>query len=123
MRKESPFQQGLDEGCIRFQRCAGCGTAQTLMRFACSGCGRNTLEWQEAAGGGCVYTLSLVHRTPLETFSRILPYVLAIVDMDEGFRLMGHCTTRLAIGDRIMAGVGHLEPSVVRFVKAAEVSR
>ena len=99
----SPFAQGLDSGVLRYQRCAGCGAAQTGQRFACTACGGVQLAWCDAAGTGTVFSVSVVHRAPTEAWRVLAPYTLVLVDLDEGPRVMAHGAPGLAIGMRVQA--------------------
>lgn len=82
------------------QQCADCGAHQFYPRPFCLACGSKVLDWSEAKGTGTVYSLSEVHMSPapeLET-----PYVVAIVELDEGPRLMTNIVNgRCGIGDRV----------------------
>ena len=49
---------------------------------------RSEVEWVEAAGGGVVYTCSIVRVNDLPPFPEKVPYVAAIVELDEGPRMM-----------------------------------
>jgi uncharacterized OB-fold protein len=42
-----------------------------------------------------------VHRAPTEELQALVPYVIVLVDADEGFRLMAHGTDGLEIGDAV----------------------
>lgn len=95
--------EGLARGELRFQACPDCGAAQTLARYACRSCGQTRLEWRGAAGRGTVYATTTVTRAPSEEFRSLAPYVLVLVELDEGPRVMGHATHGAAIGDRVMA--------------------
>ena len=46
------------------------------------------MHWEDARGTGTVYTFSVVHRNDLPPFNERVPYVAAIVELDEGPRLM-----------------------------------
>jgi uncharacterized OB-fold protein len=46
------------------------------------------VAWEQARGTGTVYTFSVVHRNDLPPFNERVPYVAAIVELDEGPRLM-----------------------------------
>jgi len=46
------------------------------------------VTWEQARGTGTVYTFSVVHRNDLPPFSEQVPYVAAIVELDEGPRMM-----------------------------------
>lgn len=99
----SPFAQGLAAGVLRYQRCAGCGAAQTGQRFACTTCGSRQLAWWDAAGTGTVFSVSTVHRAPADAWRALAPYTLVLVDLDEGPRVMAHGTPGLVIGMRVLA--------------------
>lgn len=101
----APFVEGLARGELRYQACAACGAPQTLARYACRSCGATRLEWRTAAGRGTVYAVTVVARAPSEEFRALAPYTLAIVELDEGPRLMGHAAPGVAIGDRVRAEV------------------
>ena len=46
------------------------------------------MVWEEAAGTGTLYTWSVIHENDLAPFSAGLPYVAAVVELDEGPRFM-----------------------------------
>ena len=46
------------------------------------------MAWEDARGTGTVYTFSVVHRNDLPPFNERVPYVAAIVELDEGPRMM-----------------------------------
>ena len=63
--------------------------------------------------------MTSVARAPSEEFRPLAPYALALVDLDEGARLMGHAAPGLAIGDPV--GVEFFRfagRTLIRFVKA-----
>ena len=97
------FLEGLQQGELRYQACGACGAAQTLARYACRQCGSERLEWRKSAGRGAVYAVTVVARAPSDDWRALAPYTLALVDLDEGVRLMGHAEPGIAIGDRVAA--------------------
>ena len=112
----APFVDGLDEGRLRYQMCGDCGAAQTLARYACGGCGSTRLGWRDSEGRGTVYATTTVARAPSDQFRALVPYTLALADLDEGPRLMGHAAPGLAIGDRVSAEFFRCaERTLVRF--------
>src|SRR5438034_181457 len=46
------------------------------------------VSWEEASGRGTLYTYSVVHQNDLPPFNERVPYVAAIVELDEGPRVM-----------------------------------
>ncbi len=100
----APYVDGLAQGVIRYQHCAGCGHVQRLARHACERCDSDRLLWLDASGTGTVYAVSEVARVPSASFRALVPYTLVLVDLDEGARVMGHAEPGLVIGDRVVAG-------------------
>ena len=88
---------------LRYQCCTRCGAGQSPPRLACHRCASSALTWRDSVGAGTVYASSLVHRAPDERFRLLVPYMLVLVDLDEGVRLMAHGAPGLAIGDRVRA--------------------
>jgi uncharacterized OB-fold protein len=114
----APFLEGLQRGEIRYQACMGCGAAQTLARYACRACGGRKLEWHTARGFGRVYSTTSVARAPSDEFRALAPYTLAIVELEEGPRIMGHATPGVQIGDRVFAHFFEFgERRLIRFTK------
>ena len=83
-----PFWDACNEERLIFQRCAACGYAQFYPRSACVKCESVELEWKEADAAGVVYTFTVVNRAPSPAFRGDVPYVLALIDITDGFRMM-----------------------------------
>lgn len=81
------FWEGCNAGEVRYQRCEHCHVVQRVPRAMCSNCHEHALAWQRSSGLGAVLSFTTVKRPP-PAFRERAPYVIAIVDMDEGFRLM-----------------------------------
>jgi len=73
---------------LTFQRCGDCGSAQNYPRSLCSACGGRELSEETASGLGTVFTFTVNHRGPTPAFAADAPYVIALIDLDEGPRLM-----------------------------------
>ncbi|MEZ5676263.1 MAG: OB-fold domain-containing protein [Thalassovita sp.] len=63
------------------------GSGRTA-QLQCGACHSNALIWRESNRRGVIASFSIVHRGPTSAFRDHLPYVLALVDMTEGVRLM-----------------------------------
>jgi uncharacterized OB-fold protein len=70
------------------QRCRDCGTKRLYPRALCTACLSSATEWVRATGRGSVYTFTVTHQNQAPGFREELPYVLAIVELEEGPRLM-----------------------------------
>lgn len=108
-----PFWEGCARGVVRYQRCANCGCVQLIPRSLCAGCQSAALDWKDSAGLGRVLSYTVVHRAPTPAFREEAPYSIAIIDMDEGFRLMtnvvGGASAPLAIGGRVRIGFREID--------------
>ncbi len=70
------------------QRCRDCGTLRLPPRALCTSCLSSAVEWQRATGRGTVYSFTVTHQNQAPGFRESLPYVLAIVELAEGPRIM-----------------------------------
>ena len=75
---------------LQYQRCGACGHAWYFQRDFCPACGITAPQLLEAEGAGTLYASTLVHRAPTDEFKALLPYAIVLVQMREGFRVMGH---------------------------------
>ena len=51
-------------------------------------CLSSEVEWVRASGRGTVYSFTVTHQNQAPGFREELPYVLAIVELEEGPRIM-----------------------------------
>jgi uncharacterized OB-fold protein len=84
-----PYWEGCRRHQLLIQRCKGCGKFQFYPRALCSHCLSDSLEWVEARGTGTIYSFSNVYRPPSKEFKE-LPYIVAIIELDEGVRMMSN---------------------------------
>jgi uncharacterized OB-fold protein len=73
---------------LYFQRCRDCGKKRSYPRAVCPSCLSSNTEWVRASGKGTVYSFTVTHQNQAPGFREELPYVLAIVELAEGVRLM-----------------------------------
>jgi len=108
-----PFWDGCANGVVRYQSCARCGTVQLIPRALCAACQSRELVWRDSAGYGHVLSYTTVHRAPTPAFREEAPYVVALIDMEEGFRLMtnvaGSVAAPMVIGARVRIGFRDVE--------------
>jgi uncharacterized OB-fold protein len=95
------FWDGCAAGELRYQRCGACAALQPYPRAFCLRCGATALEWHAAEGKGTVYAWTRVERAPSDEFRALAPYVIVLVDLDEGYRMMAHGAPGLVIGDGV----------------------
>jgi uncharacterized OB-fold protein len=83
-----PFWDGLRDGKFLLKHCTKCGRDSYYPRPFCPYCWGDELTWVEASGRGTLYTYSVVHVNDLPPFNERVPYVAAIVELEEGPRVM-----------------------------------
>jgi uncharacterized OB-fold protein len=83
-----PFWDATKEGRLLIKHCNACGENHYYPRPFCPKCWSDDVEWLEASGRGTLYTWSVVHANELPPFGERVPYVAAIVDLEEGPRMM-----------------------------------
>jgi len=83
-----PFWRATKNHELKYQQCNDCNTVVFYPRQHCTHCGSPNLAWKTSAGVGTVYTYSIVRQNRSPFFRDLVPYVLAYVDLDEGFRIM-----------------------------------
>ncbi|WP_370283340.1 Zn-ribbon domain-containing OB-fold protein [Pseudooceanicola sp.] len=84
------YWAALDEGALRFQRCRACGAAQLPAREECTTCLSPELGWETARGGARLISWVVYHRPYHEAFADRVPYNVAVVELQEGPRLISN---------------------------------
>lgn len=84
------YWTGVARGELLLQQCKGCGGRQHYPRLLCRICGSEDLAWCTATGRGDVYTYTVARRPASDAFKDVVPYVCALVDLDEGVRVLSN---------------------------------
>lgn len=82
------FWEAAARGELLFQECPACGHRQFYPRALCAVCAQ-TPAWRQAAGSGTIHTFTVVRQHTAEPFRSWVPYPVAMIELDEGPRLMG----------------------------------
>jgi uncharacterized OB-fold protein len=85
------FWSAAAEGRLLYQQCPSCGHRQFYPRALCTACGADP-EWAEASGRGTVHTFTVVRQQGARAWRDEVPYVVAIIELEEGPRMMGNVT-------------------------------
>ncbi len=83
-----PFWDSLKAHAIQLQRCAACQRFVYYPRPLCPGCMSDELAWTPVSGRGVVHAFTIPHRHPNKAFGSEAPYVVALVELEEGVRMM-----------------------------------
>ena len=82
------FWDGVREHKLLIQRCASCGTLRHPPRPMCSQC--RSVEWDAvaASGRGELFSFVMPHHPAFPWFE--YPYIVALVELEEGVRLVAN---------------------------------
>lgn len=86
----APFWEATREQRLVLPRCAECGQLFWYPRAICPECFADAIDWVEASGTGRIYAASVHHRGPGPEFADKAPYVVALIDLDEGVRMLSN---------------------------------
>jgi uncharacterized OB-fold protein len=87
--EEATYFDYCRRGELRIQRCQDCGEHVFYPRSICPFCNGLRLEWVRASGRGTVHTFTVQHRAA-GGYEGPLPYVVAVIELEEGVRMMSH---------------------------------
>lgn len=85
-----PFWEGLDAGELRYQRCGGCANAWLPAREECPRCLSDDVSWEPSSGRGRLISWVVYHQAFHPAFADRLPYNVAVVELEEGPRLISN---------------------------------
>ena len=86
--KVQQFALDLKDGRLMGSRCKACGLTSFPPRADCPACMSGEFDLQEISGRGTVYTYTRIDAAP-SGFEDVAPYTIAVVDLEEGGRLLG----------------------------------
>lgn len=80
---DAPFWAACRDGRFLVHRCMECGRAY-WPASTCLDHGAAPMRWDDASGRGVVHTYTIVHHAYRPDLADRLPYVVAVVQLDEG---------------------------------------
>lgn len=118
----APYWKASTEHRLLIKLCTECGKHHFYPRELCPHCHSDAVDWVEAKGTGCIYSFTIARRPAGPSFKPDAPYVVAIVDLDEGARMMtniiGSPVDSIRIGQRVSVSYEDVneEVSLPKFV-------
>lgn len=109
-----PFWEGTHAHELRLQRCRKCGAFRFPPQVLCRACLAEETDWVATSGNGTVYSFVVQHRPATPAFAEDVPYVVAVVELDEGPLLLTNIVGCPA--SEVRVGL----PVVVAFVDATD---
>lgn len=82
------FWDAARDGHLLLARCTACDAVQFPPQQSCTVCGGPTGNPFKASGQGEIFTFTINHRAPGPAYKQRAPYVIALIDLTEGPRLM-----------------------------------
>ncbi len=86
----APYWESLERGILNFQRCKACGHSWLPARSECPNCLGDEWGWRPAAGGAKLISWVVYHMAYHPAFANRLPYTVAVVELDEGPRMISN---------------------------------
>ena len=83
-----PFYAGAKEGRLMLVRCSQCARYRLPGRERCADCWSTDSEWVQASGRGKLYSFGVMHQQYHAAFADVIPYNYAMVELEEGPRLV-----------------------------------
>ena len=104
----TPYWEAAARHELVMRCCDTCKMVFFPPRELCPGCWSSELSWQTMGGRGTVWTFTEVHVAFYDdTWADDVPYVVAVIELEEGPRLLANIVepdiASLAIGDRVEA--------------------
>jgi uncharacterized OB-fold protein len=112
-RETTPHWQAANHGRLVMPYCRTCARFIWPAAITCHACG-GALDWKECSGAGTVVTYSIVHRPVQPEWKDAAPYVVAIIELVEGVRLLSNVVDCSA--EELRCGL----PVCSRFVKTTD---
>ena len=83
-----PYWQAAREHRLVIQHCDACGQYWFPPSQSCPHCLASNFTWSPVSGRGKVFSFVTYHRVYHPAFAKEVPYVVALVELDEGPRLL-----------------------------------
>ena len=84
------FWAAVQERRLLMPKCDACGTVNFPPRVACNICAKTNFTWTELSGRGKIYSFTVYHRVYHPAFKDKVPYVVAVVELEEGPRIISN---------------------------------
>ena len=85
-----PFWAAARQHKLSLQRCKSCGSFRFPPSPVCPECTAEGGEWTALKGRGRVFSFVVFHRAYHKSFEGDLPYAVAVVELEEGPRLLSN---------------------------------
>lgn len=84
------FWKGCNNQELRFQKCGECGYVRWPPSYLCPECHSTETSWIISNGKGEIYTYCIFNMAFQESFKEEVPYVTAVIELEEGPHLLSN---------------------------------
>lgn len=113
----APYWEGARQGRLLVQRCLSCGRRWHPPAPFCPSCQSDGYEWSAVSGRGAVFSFTIVHHAAHVAVAGKVPYLVALVDLEEGVRLVANIRNcamdQVAIGMKVKVMFEKLTSNIV----------
>jgi uncharacterized protein len=104
-----PFWAAAGRHRLEIPQCLACNRSFFYPRAICPHCGSRDIGWTEASGEGTLHSFCIQFSSGVPGLKEATPFITALVDLDDGPRLMSllvgvdpdperiHCGTRVRV--------------------------
>lgn len=85
-----PFWAAVQERRLVMPKCNACGKVTFPPTVACPQCGGTAFTWSPMSGRGKVFSFVVYHRVYHPAFKDKVPYVVAVIELEEGPRIISN---------------------------------
>ncbi len=85
-----PYWDGLRDGKLLMPRCDACGKYWFPPSLLCPHCNATKWTWTSTSGGGRIFSFVVYHRVYHPGFAGEVPYAVAVIELDEGPRMISN---------------------------------
>jgi uncharacterized OB-fold protein len=100
-----PFWDAAREHRLSIPQCNACGKHHFYPRELCPHCHSDDLQWTDVSGQGEVYSYTIARKPAGPVFAADVPYIIAMIQLDEGPRMLTNLVVpdveAVRIGDRV----------------------
>ncbi|MFA7248959.1 MAG: Zn-ribbon domain-containing OB-fold protein [Dehalococcoidia bacterium] len=85
-----PFWDGVRQHKLLVQKCSSCGKLRHIPKPWCANCLSQECTWVPLSGRGQVYSYTVMHRAPHTSFTPDVPFAVALIELEEGVRMISN---------------------------------
>ena len=88
--ESKPYWEGIRQHRLLLPSCEDCAHRWFPPSLLCPNCNSDRTVWAEVSGRGKIFSYVVFHRVYHRGFATEVPYVVALIELDEGPRLLSN---------------------------------